>query len=122
MHDVEIGKSPVSVFVCACVFSISVTSLLLRSKSEYDAAHSRASLEGVGGVGRTPNTVCAPTFFFIQVSRELALLVLTCNMSTFRDGSVTQRCKDLKSEGDLIEFTNSESTEGSLANLIIKLN
>lgn len=61
-------------------------------------------------------------FFFIQVSRELALLVLTCNMSTFRDESVTQRCKDLKSEGDLIEFTNSESTEGSLANLIIKLN
>lgn len=102
-----------------CVFSISVTSLLLRSKSECDAAHSRASLEGVGGVGRTPNTVCAPTFF---LSRELALLVLTCNMSTFRDGSVTQRCKDLKSEGDLIEFTNSESTEGSLANLIIKLN
>lgn len=64
MHDVEIGKSPVSVYVCACVFSISVTSLLLRSKSECDAAHSRASLEGVGGVGRTPNTVCAPTFFF----------------------------------------------------------
>lgn len=111
-----------SVCVCACVFSISVTSLLLRSKSECDAVHSRASLEGVGGVGRTPNTVCAPTFFFIQVSRELALLVLTCNMSTFRDGSVTQRCKDLKSEGDVIEFTNSESTEGSLANSIIKLN
>lgn len=64
VHDVEIGKSPVSVCVCACVFSISVTSLLLRSKSECDAAHSRASLEGVGGVGRTPNTVCAPTFFF----------------------------------------------------------
>lgn len=64
MHDVEIGKSPVSVCVCACVFSISVTSLLLRSKSECDAVHSRASLEGVGGVGRTPNTVCAPTFFF----------------------------------------------------------
>lgn len=61
-------------------------------------------------------------FFFYSGERELALLVLTCNMSTFRDGFVTQRYKDLKSEGDLVGFTNSESTEGSLANLIIKLN